>query len=101
METVVNSNEKYKVIHYDNFIDDPIFYIKDTCEFLDIPYVEPNLSDIKQFDIDGYKYNDTVVGGNFHTIRTNEIKKNDTNVGEYLPIDIINRYKDYEVKFDL
>ena len=101
VQNIVNSNEQYKVIHYDDFVDDPIFYIKDTCEFLDIPYVEPNLSDIKQFDIDGCRYDDTVVGGDFHTIRTNEIKKNFTNVYEYLPIDIINRYKDCEVKFDL
>lgn len=101
IQNIVNSNEQYRVIHYDNFVDDPIYYIKDTCEFLDIPYVEPNLSAIKQFDIDGCEYDDTVVGGNFHFIRTNEIKKNITNMSDYLPIDIINKYKDYEVKFNV
>lgn len=100
IQNIVNSNEKYRIIHYDNFVNDPIYYIKNTCEFLNIPYIEPNLYDIKQFGIDGYRYDDTVAGGDFHLIRTNEIKKNDTNIEDYLPIDIIDKYKDYELKFN-
>ena len=100
IQNIINSNEQYKVIHYDDFVNNPIFYIKDTCEFLNIPYVEPNLSNIQQFDIDGCVYDDTVQFADFHTIRTNEIQKSHTNIGDYLPIDIINKYKDCEVKFN-
>lgn len=100
IQNIINSNEQYKVIHYDDFVNNPISHIKDTCEFLNIPYVEPNLTDIKQFHIDGFSYDDTAQYADVHKIRTNEIKKSDTNINDYLPIEIINKYKDHEVKFN-
>ena len=55
---------------------------------------EPNLGAMKQFNLDGYKYTDEV----FHTIKTNGINRSDLHIEDYLPIDVIDKYKDYEVK---
>jgi hypothetical protein len=93
-QNIYNSNENFMIVHYDDFCKDPISHLKDVCNFLDIPYVEPDLTNIKQFDIDGYKY----IVNTFHSIRTNDIKRSELHVEDYLPIDVIDKYKDYEVK---
>ena len=46
--------------------------------------------------MDGYKYSDNT----FHPIRTHEVKKEQLHIEDYLSIDIIDKYKDYEVKFN-
>ena len=53
-----------------------------------------NLGALKQFNLDCYKYTDEV----FHTIKTNGINRSDLHIEDYLPIDVIDKYKDYEVK---
>ena len=42
------------------------------------------------FNIDGIKYDDTFVGSNLHTIRTNGIQFNKYNLDKYLSKDILN-----------
>jgi|TARA_B110000285_G_scaffold229547_1_gene294454 hypothetical protein len=96
VRNICNSNEKFKVVYYEDLCKDPIAQIKDTCNFLDIPYIEPDLFNIKQFSVDGYKYSDNT----FHPIRTHEVKKEQLHIEDYLSIDIIDKYKDYEVKFN-
>ena len=49
---------------------------------------------MKQFNLDGYKYTDEA----FHAIKTNGINRSDSHIEDYLPIDVIDKYKDYEVK---
>ena len=94
IQNIYNSNENFKIIHYDDLCKDPLVHIKDVCNFLDISYIEPDLGDIKQFNLDGYKYTDK----DFHEIRTNGVNKEDLLIEDYLPIDVIDKYKDYEVK---
>ena len=94
IQNIYNSNENFKIIHYDDLCKDPLVHIKDVCNFLDISYIEPDLGNIKQFNLDGYKYTDK----DFHEIRTNGVNKEDLLIEDYLPIDVIDKYKDYEVK---
>ena len=94
IQNIYNSNENFKIIHYDDFCKDAIGLIKDSCDFLDIPFIEPNLGDMKQFNLDGYKYTDEA----FHAIKTNGINRSDLHIEDYLPIGVIDKYKDYEVK---
>ena len=94
IQNIYNSNENFKIIHYDDLCKDPLVHIKDVCNFLDISYIEPDLGNIKQFNLDGYKYTDK----DFHKIRTNGVNKEDLHIEDYLPIDVIDKYKDYEVK---
>ena len=44
--------------------------IKKICEFVNVPYIKPDLNNIRQLNINGVEYNDSVLSGNFHTIKT-------------------------------
>ena len=61
-------------IKYDNLVTQPEKEIRRVYEFINMPYFNHTFKDLKQININGIGYDDTVVGKNMHTIRT-EIKK--------------------------
>ena len=48
--------------------------LKKFIHFLEIPYFNHNYKSLSQFSVNGRSYDDTTLGNNLHTIRT-EIKK--------------------------
>jgi hypothetical protein len=61
-------------IKYDDLVTQPEKEIRRVYEFINMPYFNHTFKDLKQININGIGYDDTVVGKNMHTIRT-EIKK--------------------------
>ena len=61
-------------IKYDNLVTQPEKEIRRVYEFINMPYFNHTFKDLKQININGMGYDDTIVGKNMHTIRT-EIKK--------------------------
>ena len=61
-------------IKYDDLVAQPEKEIRRVYEFINMPYFNHTFKDLKQININGIGYDDTVVGKNMHTIRT-EIKK--------------------------
>ena len=61
-------------IKYDNLVTQPEKEIRRVYEFINMPYFNHTFKDLKQININGIGYDDTIVGKNMHTIRT-EIKK--------------------------
>ena len=60
-------------IKYDDLVAQPEKEIRRVYEFINI-YFNHTFKDLKQININGMGYDDTIVGKNMHTIRT-EIKK--------------------------
>jgi len=86
-------------VHYKNLIKEPSVQLKKVCNFLNIEFIEPNYNNIEQFNINEIKYDDSVLSSNFHTINTNGIQDKKTIVEDILPESIINKYKNFDVRF--
>ena len=61
-------------IKYDDLVAQPEKEIRRVYKFINMPYFNHTFKDLKQININGMGYDDTIVGKNMHTIRT-EIKK--------------------------
>lgn len=77
--------------------DDICFNIENVIDkiynFLDIKKFNHNFKDIKQFEVNDTHYNDKILDGDLHTVRTDSIKKDIYNVEDYLPVRIIEKYE--------
>ena len=69
-----NYPEMCLYIKYDDLVAQPEKEIRRVYEFINMPYFNHTFKDLKQININGIGYDDTIVGKNMHTIRT-EIKK--------------------------
>jgi len=56
-------------INYDSLVSNPKKTFKDLYNFLEEPYYPHYFNNLKQININGISYDDTVVGKNMHTIR--------------------------------
>ena len=65
-----NYPEMCLYIKYNDLVSQPEQEIKKIYDFIGEPYFNHNFKDLKQININGIGYNDTVVGKNMHTIRT-------------------------------
>ena len=77
LEAIKNSYnypEMCLYIKYDDLVTQPEKEIRRVYEFMNLPYFNHKFKDLKQININGMGYDDTVVGKNMHTIRT-EVKK--------------------------
>jgi hypothetical protein len=90
---IKKENMKYiKIIEYNDFINNPQKTIDDVYTFLDIPKFNHKFTNLSQVTVDNISYNDEVLGGNLHTIRTDDIKKRKYNVSDVLSQTTISKY---------
>ena len=78
-------------ITYNDLTEKPKQTLINLYKFLNISWFEHNFKDLKQLNINGITYDDTVIGNNMHTIRT-EIKKEDNPYKAMIPESIIKQY---------
>ena len=91
------SKEIYHLIEYNDLCDNPKQTIKDIYKFLDISLWDHRYNKLEQFEANGMKYDDNIVGEGLHTIETNSINSNNynefkENVSDILPKSIIEKY---------
>ena len=98
-QNIIDSKKEYLLITYDDLVNNIFESIKKICEFVNVPYIKPDLNNIRQLNINGVEYNDSVLSGNFHTIKTGKFIKNKTNIEEFLPQKVIDKYKNFDVRF--
>ena len=91
-----NYPEMCLYIKYNDLVLQPEQEIKKIYDFIGEPYFNHNFKDLKQININGIGYNDTVVGKNMHTIRT-EIKKEYNSYINKIPERIRQKYE--HIKF--
>ena len=89
--------ENSLIITYHTFITHPKKTLIRIYKFLEIPYFNHRFINLDQFNIEGLKYNDSILGGPLHMIRTDKIVKLDKDFNSYLPQSIINTYNHWKL----
>ena len=89
--------EIYHMVEYNDLCDDPRRTIEGIYNFLGIEQYNHRYNQLDQFEVNGMKYDDKIVGQNLHTIQTNSINSNNynefkENVNDILPKSIIEKY---------
>ena len=100
LEAIKNSYNYPEICHfikYDDLVQNPEEEINKVYTFLNIPYYPHQFTNLQQIDINGMSYDDTILGNNMHTIRTNEIKKAYNPYIEKIPQRIREKYE--HIKF--
>jgi len=97
----VRKNYEHLFITYNQLIDNPKNVINNIYSFFNIPKFEHTYKNLKQFEIQGIQYDDSVFGDvDLHTIRTDKIEKKPYPIEDYLLPSVIEKYKnigkDYE-----
>jgi hypothetical protein len=78
-------------LKYDDLVNNTEVEINKIYDFLKIPRFNHNFKSLKQFQINGMGYDDTVVGNKMHTIRE-EIRKEENPYRSQLPKSIVDAY---------
>ena len=73
LEAIKNAFNYPDICHfvkYDDLVARPEEEITKIYKFMKVPYYKHRFEDLKQVEVNGMKYDDTIVGKNMHTIRT-------------------------------
>ena len=97
IKNIIKEKENYIIIHYKNFIKNPNKEIKTMFNYLEIPFTNFDLSNLKQFSANNVNYNDSIYKAQLHTIRTDKIKLKKYNIKDYLPTNIIKQYSNLDI----
>ena len=79
-------------LKYDALVARPEEEIQKIYQFLDEPYYNHNFENLQQVEVNGMKYDDTVVGKNMHKIHTRKIEKKYNPYIEKIPQRIKEKY---------
>jgi len=85
------------ILTYNELALNPQKTIDQIYKFLNIPFFEHRFIDLDQFNINNIKYNDTIIKGPLHMIRTDKIVRINQDFRSYLPQSIINTYSDWKL----
>jgi len=97
IKNIIQQKEKYIIFNYSNLITNTKKEINRIYKFLNINFFNHTLTNIKQFSINNIQYDDSVLNGCFHTIRTKKIELNTYNINDYLPFTIIKKYSNLDI----
>jgi len=73
LEAIKNSYNYPGLCHYvkyDDLVAQPEKEIREIYKFMDIPYYNHRFENLQQVEVNGMKYDDTIVGKNMHNIRS-------------------------------
>tara|TARA_R110002126_G_scaffold132227_1_gene276301 strand:- start:62 stop:823 length:762 start_codon:yes stop_codon:yes gene_type:complete len=98
---LVKKNYEHLFITYDQLITNPQNVIDSIYSFFNIPEFKHEFKNLKQFEIQGVQYDDSIFGDvDLHTIRTDKIEKKEYRIEDYLLPSVIEKYqhigKEYE-----
>ena len=85
----------YHMVEYDDLVEHPERTIEGVYDFLKIPKFKHRFSNLDQFEVNGLKYDETIVGEGLHNIKTNAISKSKYDAYSIIPESIINKYGRY------
>lgn len=97
IKNLINNEEDYVVIHYKNLCKTPIVEIKKIYKFLNLPYKKINTKNLKQFSVNDVYYNDDVLNGKLHEIRTDKVSYHKYDIKKILPEKVINKYSNLDI----
>ena len=79
-------------IKYNDLVANPEEEIRKVYTFLNLPYYSHKFTDLDQITINGLQYNDSILGENMHTIRTEKIMKVENEYKHMIPERFIKEY---------
>ena len=79
-------------IKYDDLVQNPEQEIRKVYTFLNLPYFNHRFIDLDQIIVNGLSYNDSFVGKNMHTIRTEKIMKVENQYKKLIPEKFVKEY---------
>ena len=79
-------------IKYDDLVENPEREIRRIYDFLKLPYYQHRFINLDQITVNGLQYNDSIVGKNMHTIRTEKIMKVDNYYKSMIPERFVKEY---------
>ena len=77
--------ERAVFIKYDDLVVNPAQELRKVYAFLNLPYFPHRFIDLDQITVNGLQYNDSIVGKNMHTIRTEKIMKVENEYKKLIP----------------
>jgi hypothetical protein len=84
----------YKIIEYNDLVKHPKKTIESIYDYLEIPKFKHTYTNLNQFKVNNMQYDETPVGHNLHTIKTDRIEKASYDAYTIIPSSIINKYKE-------
>lgn len=86
-------SKKYAhLIEYNDLVSNPKKEIDKVYEFLEIPKYNHSFTKLSQLKNNGMGYDDTVLGGDLHKVKTGKIKKSSYKVEDILTPELISRF---------
>ena len=85
------------IINYKDLVLNTEVTLDKIYSFLNIPKYKHKLKNLKQININGLKYDDSVVGNNLHKIRTKDVSLSKIKVEKILSKKIINKYSNVQI----
>jgi sulfotransferase len=73
LEAIKNAFNYSDICHfvkYDDLVAQPEQEIRKVYQFMELPYFNHKFEDLQQVEVNGMKYDDTIVGKNMHNIRS-------------------------------
>jgi len=83
----------YHMIEYHDFVEHPRRTIEGVYDYLEIPKFKHHYINLDQFKVNGRRYDDTVLGGELHTIKTDVITSVKYDARSIIPKSIIDKYE--------
>ena len=94
LEAIKNAFNYPDICHfvkYDDLVAQPEQEIRKVYQFMELPYFNHKFEDLQQVEVNGMKYDDTIVGKNMHNIRSVVRKVNNPYI-EKIPERIRQKY---------
>ena len=90
----VRKNYEHLFITYDQLIANPKNTANSIYDFFNIPKFKHSFKNLKQFEIQGVQYDDSIFGNvDLHTIRTDKIEKKTYPIEDFLLPSVIEKYR--------
>lgn len=93
IKNIINQNENYIKITYDDLVTDTKNQINKIFNYLNIEELNLNVNKISEYSFDNVSYEDSNTVKDLHTIRFDKIKKNNYKIEKYLSEKIIKKFK--------
>ena len=79
----------YHLVKYKELVQNPDLIIKGIYKYLDIPPFQHHYTNLDQFEVNGLRYDDRVIGKRLHSIRTDRICPSEEDAYRLIPESII------------
>lgn len=88
-------NKNYSLfVTYDELVADPQMVLNTIYDFYELPpFLHHDFEKISDFSSNGIEYDDSIFGNNLHKVKNNGISKSLYNIEDYLPPQVIEKYK--------